>query len=86
MKPSMKKTKKFQIIRKNNLVFISSLQNKWIFIRMDKKNQLIKDNFVDFLDNITSNSLMDYENEIRTKTEHLPPYHQKCRWLSFCHC
>jgi len=54
---------------------------------MDKKNQLIKDNFVDFLDNITSNSLMDdYKNEIRTKTEHLPQCHQKCRRLSYCHC
>jgi len=30
-------------------------------------------NFVQFLDNITSNSLMDYENEMTKKTQHLPP-------------
>jgi hypothetical protein len=33
----------------------------------------IDDNFGRFLDNITSTSLMDYENEIRKKTEHMPP-------------
>jgi len=32
-----------------------------------------EDNFVQFLDNITSNSLMDYENEMTKKTQHLPP-------------
>ncbi len=32
-----------------------------------------EDNFVKFLDNITSNSLMDYENEMTKKTQHLPP-------------
>ena len=32
-----------------------------------------EDNFVTFLDNITSNSLMDYENEMTKKTQHWPP-------------
>jgi len=32
-----------------------------------------EDNFVQFLDNITSNSLMDYENDMTKKTQHLPP-------------
>ena len=32
-----------------------------------------EDNFVKFLDNITSNSLMDYENGMTKKTRHLPP-------------
>jgi len=32
-----------------------------------------EDNFVNFLDNITSNSLMDYENEMTKTTQHLPP-------------
>jgi len=73
MKPSMKKTKKSQMMRKNNFVLISTLQNKWVFLRMDQINQLIKDIFVNFLDNKRSNSLMDSENEIKTKTEHLPP-------------
>jgi len=33
----------------------------------------INDNFVNFFDNITSNSLMDYENEMTKKTQYLPP-------------
>jgi len=46
-----------------------------------------EDNFVNILGNKSSNSLMDFKNKMRTKTEHLPPYHQKCRMLSnYCHC
>ena len=40
--------------------------------RSEKSNDK-EDNFVKFLDNITSNSLMDYENEMTKKTQHLPP-------------
>ena len=32
-----------------------------------------EDNFVKFMDNLTSNSLMDYENEMTKKTQHLLP-------------
>jgi len=32
-----------------------------------------EDNFVKILDNITSNSLMDYKNEMTKTTQHLPP-------------
>jgi len=44
-------------------------------MRMDQKTPVVKqeDNFMKFLDNITSNSLMDYENEMTKKAQHLPP-------------
>jgi len=38
-----------------------------------KESTGIVDNFVKFLDSITSNSLMDYANEMTKKTQHLPP-------------
>ena len=40
--------------------------------KLEKSNDK-EDSFVKFLDNITSNSLMDYENEMTKKTQHLPP-------------
>jgi len=53
--------------------------DEWFEEQMDnydnksEKSSGKEDNFVQFLDNITSNSLMDYENEITKKTRHLPP-------------
>jgi len=41
-------------------------------MRMDQKSPWAK-KFVKFLDNITDNSLMDYENETTKKTQHFPP-------------
>jgi len=53
--------------------------DEWFEEQMDnhdnksEKSSGKEDNFVQFLDNITSNSLMDYENEMTKKTRHLPP-------------
>jgi len=46
-----------------------------------------EDNFVNFLDNITSNSSMDYENEMRKKHNiSCLLFHQKYNMLSsYCH-
>ena len=53
--------------------------DEWFEEQMDnhdnksEKSSGKEDNFVQFLDNITSNSLMYYENEMTKKTRHLPP-------------
>jgi len=53
--------------------------DEWFEEQMDihdnisEKSSGKENNFVQFLDNITSNSLMDYENKMTRKTQHFPP-------------
>jgi len=43
-----------------------------------------ENSFVKFLDNITSNSLLDYDNEMTNKTQHLPSIPPEML-SSYCH-
>jgi len=47
---------------------MNGYSSRWI-----KKSTGIEDNFVYFLYNITSNSLLDYVNEMTMNIQHLPP-------------